>query len=112
MGLLDKILGKTKDTVHEIGEKAAPMAEKAGAAASGAVDKARSTVADHADDVKGAVDKATDFVDHKTGGRITGALDKADSATGAVVDAVAGSPAEPATAEPVAEPVAETDPAA
>ncbi len=40
MGLLDKILGRTKDAAREIGEQAAPLAEKAGAAVGGAVDKA------------------------------------------------------------------------
>lgn len=83
MGLLDKILGRTKDTVREIGEKAAPIVEKTGAA------------------VEGAVNKATDFVDDKTGGRLTGALDKVDSATEHAADAVTGSAEEaaPAAAE-------------
>jgi ElaB/YqjD/DUF883 family membrane-anchored ribosome-binding protein len=118
MGFLDKLLGKTKDVAHDIGEKAAPMAEKASSAVGGAVGKARDTVAEHADDVKGAVDRATDFVDDKTGGRITGALDKVDSVTGSAVDAVGGKPAataapdEPAAAPPSAEsdaPAAEAD---
>jgi hypothetical protein len=56
MGFLDKLLGKTKDTA-----------------------------ADHADDIKGAVDETTDFVD-----------DAADKA----VDAVAGKPADPPDARP------------
>jgi hypothetical protein len=47
--------------------------------------RAKNTAADHADDVKGAVDKATDFVDDTT--------DKA-------VDAVAGKPAAPSDPPP------------
>ena len=98
MGLLDKILGRTKDTAREIGEHATPIAEKAGAA------------------VGGAVDKATDFIDDKTGGRLTGALDKVDSATDRAVDAVdgsAGDAAEPAApAGTVEAPAAAEEPAA
>jgi hypothetical protein len=47
--------------------------------------RAKSAATDHADDVKGAVDKATDFVD-----------DTADKA----VDAVVGEPAKPSDAPP------------
>src|SRR5258708_34858419 len=59
MGLLDKILGRAKDTAREVGEQAAPMAEKAGAVVGGAVEKARDVVADRADDVKGAFERVT-----------------------------------------------------
>jgi hypothetical protein len=111
MGLLDKILGRAKDTARDIGEQAAPLAEKAGAAVGGAVDKARGAVADHADDMKGAVEKATGFVDDKTGGKLTGALDKVESVTDRAVDAVAGSAAEE-DVEPAAEAAPAETPAA
>jgi hypothetical protein len=116
MGLLDKILGRAKDTARDIGEQAAPLAGKAGAAVGGAVDKARDVVADHADDMKGAVEKATGFVDDKTGGKLTGALDKVETVTDRAVDAVAGSsadevaPAAATAAQPEA-PLADTPPA-
>lgn len=62
--------------------------------------RAKHTAADHADDVKGAVDKATDFADDKTGGRVTGALDKVDDVADKAVDAVAGEPTGPSDAPP------------
>ncbi len=71
MGFLDKLLGRTKDVA-----------------------------VDHADDVKSGVDKATDVVDDKTGGKVTGALDEVDEAANKAVDAVAGEPAEPSDAPP------------
>ena len=71
MGFLDKLLGRTKDVA-----------------------------VDHADDVKSGVDKATDVVDDKTGGKVTGALDEVDDAADKAVDAVAGGPAEPSDAPP------------
>ena len=81
MGLLDKILGRTKETAREIGEHAAPLAEKAGAAVSGAFDKARDAVTDHADDAAaGSTEEA--------------APPAAEAAAG---EAVAAPPAEPET---------------
>ncbi len=62
--------------------------------------RAKGAAADHADDVKGAVDKATDFVDDKTGHRLSGTLDTVDDAADKAVDAVAGEPAKPSDTPP------------
>jgi hypothetical protein len=62
--------------------------------------RAKNAAADHADDVKAGVDKTTDFVDDKTGGKLTGALDKVDDAADKAVDSVAGEPAEPSDTPP------------
>jgi hypothetical protein len=62
--------------------------------------RAKNTASDHADDIKGGVDKATDFVDDKTGHKLTGALDKVDDVADDAVDAVAGKPAEPSDPPP------------
>lgn len=59
MGFLDKLLGKTKDVVADVADKAAPL-----------VDKVKDMAGDHADDVKGAVDKATDVVDDTVGSAV------------------------------------------
>ena len=61
MGFLDKLLGRTKDTAREIGDKAAPLAEKTSAAVGGAVDKAEDLVDDM---TGGANDEAAGATDH------------------------------------------------
>jgi uncharacterized protein YjbJ (UPF0337 family) len=78
MGFLDKLLGRAKDTAGDV------------------VDKARDVAADHAGDVKGGITKAADFVDEKTGGRASGAIDKVEDVAGDVIDTVAGTSGEPA----------------
>ena len=73
MGFLDKLLGRTKDTAGDVGEKAAPVVDKAEEAADQTWDKAKD-VADDAteklggeDDVTHAADAASDAADDATG---------------------------------------------
>jgi hypothetical protein len=52
--------------------------------------KAKELAAEHGDKVVQGVDKATDVVDDKTGGKYTEHLQKADDATEAAVDKLKG----------------------
>jgi hypothetical protein len=66
MGLLDrfkknKLVEKATDAVGDVADKAGGFAHKVG------------------DAVAEGVDKTTDFIDDKTGGKLTGALDKVDN---------------------------------
>ncbi|MFT5530837.1 MAG: hypothetical protein ACI91O_000850 [Candidatus Poriferisodalaceae bacterium] len=66
MGLLDrfkknKLVEKATDAVGDVADKAGGVAHKVG------------------DAVAEGVDKTTDFIDDKTGGKLTGALDKVDN---------------------------------
>ncbi len=63
MGLMDKLKGLTK---HK--------------------DKAEALAAEHGDKITDTVDKATDMVDEKTGGKYTEHLDKADEKIADVVE--------------------------
>ena len=63
---------------------------KAKDAVSGLTDKAKDLAAEHGDQVTEGVDKATDVVDEKTGGKGTDALQKVDDMTEKAVDALDG----------------------
>lgn len=52
----------------------------------GLFDKLKKTAKDNADKVTGAVDKATDMVDDKTGGKYSDHLDKVDDAVEKALD--------------------------
>lgn len=51
-------------------------------------DKAKDLAKDHGDEAVQAVDKATDAIDEKTGGKATGALDAVDAAAEKAKDAL------------------------
>jgi hypothetical protein len=54
------------------------------------LDKAKDLAAEHGDTVKDGVDKATDVVDEKTGGKLGGMNDKIDEAAAKAIDGLAG----------------------
>jgi hypothetical protein len=54
------------------------------------INKAKDLAAKHGDQVTEGVDKATDVVDEKTGGKATDALQKVDDVTEKAVDALDG----------------------
>lgn len=54
------------------------------------MDKAKDLAGDHADTIKDGVDKATDMVDEKTGGKLGGANETIDNAVASAVDKLAG----------------------
>lgn len=87
MGFLDKLLGRAREGAADLADKAGPAlgkaVEEAKEAASGLAEK-------HGDKVTGAVDKAADFVDDKTGGKLSGVTDTVQSATHHAVDAAKG----------------------
>ena len=56
----------------------------------GNADKAKDLAAQHGDKIVQGVDKATDVVDEKTGGKATDALQKVDDVTEKAVDALDG----------------------
>ena len=54
------------------------------------IDKAQDLAKEHGDKVTGAVDKATDVVDEKTGGKASEHLQKVDDLTDKAVDKLGG----------------------
>ena len=59
----------------------------------GLFDKAKDLAQDHADKLDGAIDKAAEVVDEKTGGKHSDKIDKAaDAARKALDDQAAGEP--------------------
>ena len=54
------------------------------------LDKTKDLAEEHGDTVTGAVDKATDFIDDKTGGRASDQLQKVDDLTEKAVDKLGG----------------------
>ena len=59
----------------------------------GLFDKAKDLAQEHADKVDGAIDKAADAVDEKTGGKYSDKIDRAaDAARNALDDQGAGEP--------------------
>ena len=54
------------------------------------INKAKNLAAEHGDKVTEGVDKATDVVDEKTGGKATDALQQVDDVTEKAVDALDG----------------------
>jgi hypothetical protein len=91
MGFLDKLLGRAKGTAREVAEQAEDLAGQAREAAADLAEK-------HGDAVTGAVDRAAEFVDEKTGGRLSGVTDTVSDAAHGAVDAIKGD-AEPAEGE-------------
>ncbi|HWC11486.1 MAG TPA: antitoxin [Acidimicrobiales bacterium] len=56
----------------------------------GLFDKAKDLAQDHADKIDGAIDKAADAVDEKTGGKYSDKIDKAAGAAKNALDDQAG----------------------
>jgi hypothetical protein len=54
------------------------------------LDKAKDLAAEHGDKVVDAVDKVTDVVDDKSGGKLTSQLDAVDSAAESAIDKLQG----------------------
>ena len=54
------------------------------------VNKAKDLVGDHGEEITDGVDKATDVIDEKTGGKATDQLQKVDDLTEKAVDALDG----------------------
>jgi hypothetical protein len=52
----------------------------------GSAEAAKDFVADHADSVKDGITKAGDFVDEKSGGKLSAGVDKAQDAASNLVD--------------------------
>ena len=61
----------------------------------GAKGKAEDVAKEHGDKVVQGVDKATDVIDDKTGGKASGALGKVDETTAKAVDALDGDTPKP-----------------
>jgi hypothetical protein len=53
------------------------------------MDKAKDLAADHSDKIVEGVDKATDLVDEKTGGKLGGANDTIDNTVASALDKLA-----------------------
>jgi hypothetical protein len=83
MGILDKILGRAKDTAQEVAQQAGGLAEKAR-------DTAEDLAEKHGDKLTSAVDKAAGFVDEKTGGKLHGVTEKISEGADKAVDALRG----------------------
>lgn len=80
MGFLDrfkknKLVSKATETAGDVADKAGDVAGKVG-------DKAGDVAGKVGDAVAGGVDKATDFIDDKTGGKIHDQLEKVDNVAG------------------------------
>lgn len=70
--------------------------DKAKDAVGDVVDKAKDLVNDHGDKATGAVDKATDVVDDKTGGKASDHLQNVDDLAEKAVDKLGGDDPAPA----------------
>ncbi len=84
MGIFDK----AKDVAEDAGDRAKDVGEKAGELAGKAKEAISALADEHGDKVTGAVNKGTDYVDAKTGGRIVNVTDKVDDLTEKAVGAL------------------------
>jgi uncharacterized protein YjbJ (UPF0337 family) len=94
MGLLDRLLGRAKETASDVAEKAGPVVDqavdKAGELAGQAKEAVGGFAEKHGDSVKDGVTRAGDFVDEKTGGKAAGVVDTVQDTAHEAVDALRG----------------------